>query len=544
MKLRQKLWNPNLLVFLSSACIMVIELVASRLIAPRVGVSLYTWTSVIGVILAGISLGNYIGGRLADWRASMSLLGVIFSLASLSTLAILWLNNDLHDFQLSFDAPFMLWIVLYIAAVFLVPAVILGCISPIVVKLSLTDLEHTGRTVGKIYAWSTAGSIVGTFATGFVLVSHLGTKATILGVAGLLLLLGLWFVSAVSWPRALLRILVIGGLFALGIFQLSQGGFLRSECVRESNYFCINVRETEKGGRQVKELLLDRLVHSYSDIDDPTFLSYGYEQIYAQVIESMAEEDPALDAFFIGGGGYTFPRYMETTLPQSDIVVAEIDPEVTEVAYQHMGLDENTEMEIFDMDARNYLSREAEPDSFDIVFGDAFNDFSVPYHLTTLEFDQLIDRVLRDDGLYMANIIDGGPYGHFFRAFVGTLQQVFPHIAVIPSSPSWQEDVRTTFVVLASHRPLDLSALSADYAPMGEEELRAYMQQEPYVILTDDYVPVDNLMAPVVDASFRGATMDQNIAARIEERILVVGIGALVVLASGLGWGVYRWQFA
>ncbi|MFO7917575.1 MAG: fused MFS/spermidine synthase [Anaerolineae bacterium] len=544
MKLRRKLWNPNLLVFLSSACIMVIELVASRLIAPRVGVSLYTWTSVIGVILAGISLGNYIGGRLADWRASMTMLGTVFSLASLSTLAILWLNNDLHDFQLSFDAPFMLWIVLYIAAVFLLPAVILGCISPIVVKLSLTDLERTGRTVGKIYAWSTAGSIVGTFATGFFLVSHFGTKTTILGVAGLLLILGLWFVSAVSWPRALLRILVIGGLFAFGVFQLYQGGFLYTECMRESNYFCINVREADEEGRQVKELVLDRLVHSYSDVDDPTFLSYGYEQIYGQIIDTLAEEDPGLDAFFIGGGGYTFPRYMEATLPESDIVVAEIDPEVTEVAYQHLGLDEDTDMEIFDMDARNYLSREAEPDSFDVVFGDAFNDFSVPYHLTTLECNRLIDRVLREDGLYMANIIDGGPYGHFFRAFVGTLQRVFPHIVVIPSSPSWQQDVRTTFVVLASHHPVDLSAVSGDYAPLSEEELRAYMQREPYVLLTDDYVPVDNLMAPVVDASFRGTAVDQDIAARIEERVLVVAIGAVLVLASGLGWGVYRWRFA
>jgi spermidine synthase len=544
MKLRQKLWSPNLLVFLSSACVMVIELVASRLIAPRVGVSLYTWTSVIGVILAGISLGNYIGGRLADWRASMTMLGIVFSLASLSTLAILWLNNDFHDFELSFDAPFMLWIVLYIGGVFLLPAVVLGCISPIVVKLSLTDLEHTGRTVGKIYAWSTAGSIVGTFATGFFLVSLFGTKTTILGVAGLLLILGLWFVSAVSWPRALLRIVIIGGLFAFGIFGLQQGGFLRSECLRESNYFCINVREVEKRGRQVKELLLDRLVHSYSDIDDPTFLAYGYEQIYAQALEPMAEEDPDLDAFFIGGGGYTFPRYMETTLPESDIVVAEIDPEVTEVAYQLLGLERDTRIETYNMDARNYLSWEAEPDSFDIVFGDAFNDFSVPYHLTTLEFDRMVDEVLREDGLYMVNIVDGGPYGHFFRAFVGTLQRVFPHIVVIPSSPSWEDNVRTTFVLLASHHPVDLSALSEGYEPLTEKELRDYMGQEPYVLLTDDHVPVDNLMAPVVDASFRGAAVDQGIMDRIRERIIVVAIGAVLVVASGLGWGVYRWRFA
>jgi len=140
MRLRQRLWNPYGIVFTSSACIMVLELVASRLIAPQLGVSLYTWTSVIGVILAGISLGNYIGGRLADRYASPRFLGLIFGLAALGSLSILWLNGKMGNINLPEAVPLLLWVVAFIAAEFFIPSAILGCVSPIVVKLSLTDL--------------------------------------------------------------------------------------------------------------------------------------------------------------------------------------------------------------------------------------------------------------------------------------------------------------------------------------------------------------------------------------------------------------------
>jgi len=533
MRLRQRLWFPSALVFLSSGCIMVIELVASRLIAPRVGVSLYTWTSVIGVILAGISIGNYIGGRLADRYASSALLGLVFALASLSTLSILWLNNDLHELRIPAHAPFAVYILVYIAGVFLLPSLVLGCVSPIIVKLSLKNLQRTGRTVGKIYAWSSVGSIAGTFLTGFVLISALGTKTTVMMVAGLLMLLALWFLTDTTWPRAVARALLLLGLFGGLIWALDHSGFLRSECLVETDYFCINVYETEKDERTVRELLLDRLVHSYSDIDDPTFLAYGYEQTYAAAIEPLARRNPALSAFFIGGGGYTFPRYLETLFPQSHLVVAEIDPGVTEVAYDYMGLPRDTRVETFNMDARNYLARYAAPDSFDVVFGDAFNDFSVPYHLTTLEFDRLVDRALKPHGLYMVNIIDGGMYGRFFRAYVRTLQQVMRYVAVIPSSQDWRTSVRTTFVILGSQEPLVLDGLPPEYQPLGEEELESYLAEEPPLILTDDYVPVDNLIAPVVSASFTLDQVDPALKQKIATRIRVVTLGALVLIVGG-----------
>jgi spermidine synthase len=503
MRLRERLWNPYVIVFLSNASIMVLELVASRLIAPQLGVSLYTWTSVIGVILAGISLGNYIGGRLADRSASYFLLGLIFILASLGSLSILWLINNVGDVTLPQNVPLMVWVVGYIAAIFFLPSAILGCISPIVVKLSLTDLERTGRTVGKIYAWSSVGSIVGTFATGFYLISWFGTRTIVLMVAAVLMLMGIWFATAGRGKGVVIALVAV--FFSLGaVGSLAQANYLSTDCLRETNYFCIKVHEKEVGNRQVRELVLDRLVHSYSDIEDPAFLHYGYEQTYAQVIAPLMEHKPDLSAMFIGGGGYTFPRYLEAKLPDSHIVVAEIDPEVTEVAHAMLGLSRNTRVQIANQDARIYLELNGQPDSYDLVFGDAFNDYSVPSHLTTLEFDQLVDKILREDGLYVINIIDGGKRGHFMRAYIHTLQQVFPHVAVIPSGGDWESSVRTTFVVVASKQPLQLDHLPVSETPLASGYLEAYLNMEEPLILTDDYVPVDNLLAPVFADSHRG----------------------------------------
>jgi MFS family permease len=198
------LWQPNLIVFVSSACIMILELVAGRIIAPYVGVSLYTWTSVIGVVLAGISLGNYLGGRLADRWASLRLLGGIFLLGGLSSLGILAV--DVMDKLTTLDRltasnlSLVIEIVGLTVVLFFVPCAILGTISPVVAKLAVRDLAKTGRTVGKIYAAGSVGSIVGTFATGFVLISWFGTHAIVWGVALVLLGLGLLFLLGNRWP--------------------------------------------------------------------------------------------------------------------------------------------------------------------------------------------------------------------------------------------------------------------------------------------------------------------------------------------------------
>ncbi|MCU0510080.1 MAG: fused MFS/spermidine synthase [Anaerolineae bacterium] len=499
-----RLWAPTLIVFISSACIMVLELVAGRMVAPYVGVSLYTWTSIIGVILAGISLGNYLGGKLADRWASTRLLSLLFLLAGLTSIGVLFV--DALGAAIPNEWPMVLRIIGLVAAVFFIPAVILGTISPVVTKLALRDLANTGSTVGRISAAGTVGSIVGTFATGFLLISWFGTHAIVWGVAVILLLMALGFFLAGTATRgravaAVLGLALIGGATAVAVWQ----GWTESRCSLETNYFCINVREDERDGSPVRILILDRLVHSYNDLNDPTKLVYGYEKVYAEATRYQSEQNPEMSALFIGGGGYTFPRYMEATYPGSALDVIEIDPGVTETAYQLLGLNRDTDIRSFNEDARMFLERE--PDrAYRLIMGDAFNDYSVPYHLTTREFNERVKDWLADDGLYMVNLIDG-PRRDFLRAYVHTLRGTFEHVYVVPAIRTWRESPRVTFVILATQQPLDLAQFAAIDGGDGEttiaqsllspDALDAIMAEGRLVMLTDRYAPVDQMLAPV-----------------------------------------------
>jgi spermidine synthase len=493
------LWRPNLIVFISNSCIMILELVAGRIIAPYVGVSLYTWTSIIGVVLAGISLGNYLGGRLADRWASLRLLGGIFLLGGLSSFGILAV--DRLGRITGGDLPLVVDILIMTAALFFLPCVILGTISPVVAKLAVRDLDRTGRTVGKIYAAGTVGSIVGTFATGFFLISWFGTHAIVWGVALALIVLGSLLLVGGRRQLVLVSALVVTG----GTLLAYNQGWLRGPCTRETNYFCIRVREEERGGDLVRVLTLDRLVHSYTSLNDPTKLVYGYEQIYAELAHYQAQRGPRLRALFIGGGGYTFPRYMEALYPESEIDVIEIDPGVTEIAHDLLGLDRDTRIVTFNEDARLFLEREPTR-PYTLIIGDAFNDFSVPYHLTTREFNERVRAWLADDGLYLVNLIDG-PRGDFLRAYTHTLRQTFRHVYLVPTIEPWRESPRSTFVLVAGMLPLDARALKAISPGTGDsllsrqmldqEAVVALLAEGDVVMLTDRYAPVDQMLAPV-----------------------------------------------
>ena len=492
---------PGAIVFLSSACVMVLELVVGRVIGSYVGMTLYTWTIVISVVLTGITLGNYVGGRIADRWASTVLLGSVFVLGGLASLGILAVDvlDRLSTLETvtSQDVSLIARMMAFSFAMCLLPCIVLGTVSPIVVKLAVRELEGSGTTVGRIYAAGAVGSIAGTFASGFVLISWFGTHAIVWGVGMVLILLGLLLLGR-RWYWSLLVVLAVVGA-SYGAYRLS---WMAGPCLVETNYYCIKVREQEHDGKPIRVLILDRLLHSYSSLDDPTLLVYGYERSYAEVTEYQARRiDPLpLRALFIGGGGYTFPRYMEAEYPGSDLQVIEIDPGVTEVAYDMLGLRRDTRVLTHNEDARMFLGRE--PDgSFDLIYGDAFNDYSVPYHLTTKEFNDRVRAWLADDGLYVVNIIDG-PYGYFLRAYTHTLRQSFEHIYLVFSVDSWRQASRSTIVILAGGTPLDREALRS-VGPrvsgllLTDDEMEALLAERPAVMLTDRYAPVDQMLLPV-----------------------------------------------
>jgi spermidine synthase len=498
-------WQPYLIVFLSSACIMTLELVVSRVTAPYVGVSLYTWTIVIGVVLAGISLGNYIGGRLADRWTSPLLLGVIFLISGLVTLSMLAVDilNTFTDLQKITPEKLTLiaLLALFTFVLCFLPCVILGTISPIVVKLTVRNLDKTGSIVGKIYAYGAFGSIAGTFITGFFLISWFGTYTVIWGVGMLLLLLGLVLLLNHRWVWLLVSIVL---LFGASITAVNLN-WLKGPCTRETNYYCIRVLEEKLDGEWVRKLILDRLLHSYSYVDNPTKLIYSYEKIYAEATAYQALRKEHLNTLFIGGGGYTFPRYMETLYPQSRLDVIEIDPGVTEIAHQLLGLSRDTEIQTYNEDARVFMKRDPTI-TYDLIFGDAFNDLSVPYHLTTREFNDRVHAWLAEDGLYMVNLIDG-PSGHFMRAYAQTLRLTFDNVYMVQDIDAWRNSTRSTIVFIASATPLDTEMLQSIDTGDGEHRLAKFLlsedtlngllAEESPVILSDSYAPIDLMLLPV-----------------------------------------------
>lgn len=496
---RNWLWQPNLIVFVSSACIMILELVAGRMIAPHVGSSLYTWTSVIGVVLAGISLGNYLGGRLADRWASLRFLGQVYLFAALTSFIVLWV--DRMGRVTPDDWPIVVEILALTTAMFFIPCAILGMISPIVAKLAVSDLAKTGRTVGEIYAAGALGSIVGTFATGFVLISLFGTYTIVIGVALLLGALGVLFVFGARGQALLLAVsLVIAGATLAVRLEWNKG-----PCVRETNYYCIKIYDDQVGGEPIRQLVLDHLVHSYVSLTDPTTLVYGYEKIYAEMAQYRARTQGPPDVLMIGGGGYTFARYMKAVYPQTEMRVIEIDPDVTRFAYDELALKPEWNILTSNEDARTFFARPPTK-QYDLILGDAFNHYSVPYHLTTKEFNDRVRQWLKDDGLYVVNIIDG-PYGEFVRAYYHTLRQTFKHVYLVVGNYAWRETSRSFFVLIGTARAMDHATLVECDAGDGDaltarllandEEITRLLTEARLVTLTDQYVPVDQMLASV-----------------------------------------------
>ncbi|MFH0847289.1 MAG: fused MFS/spermidine synthase [Chloroflexota bacterium] len=501
------LWKSMAIVFINSFCVMVIELIASRILAPYIGVSLYTWTSIIGVILAGIALGNYLGGKLADRYPYPLALVIIMLAGSWATIAIVpalgfviargWFNG----------LPLMANFILKTSLIFLLPAVILSMVSPLVIKLALAEIGQTGSIVGSVYACSTVGSILGTFMTGFYFILWFGTRMTVRLVAVALLLTAVlaWFLFKIPdrW-RLSLRNIVIWAAVVLAIFTAIfsplKAGSTASH-TRESNYYTIGVWD-EAGG--IKVLALDCLVHSYVLPDDPTRLQYEYLKIFTEIVSYTAGENRVPRLLHLGGGGYSFPRFMETVYPGSINDVAEIDPLVTEVAHAELGLPLDTSVRTYNEDARLFLIEREGGYKYNYIIGDVFNDLATPYHLTTLEFDRLVKATLEDNGIYLVNIVDNYSEGRYMPSFVKTLEQVFRHVYLFGTSRNWDGVGRTTFVIAATDRAIDLADLrqfassggEIAYAyPHDEAKLEDYLKAREALILTDDYAPTDILMA-------------------------------------------------
>jgi MFS family permease len=668
---RPSLTDLAVLAFLISMAFMALEMVAGRLVTRHLGSSIYGWTSVIGILLAGLSLGNYLGGRAANLIKNEKQASWLFLVASVLALSIILLETPPRWVRDAFNlgspksvlSAAISWttlklpglpeiplswpyrVLLVVGLVFFLPSISMGTVSPVVAKLAVDRLrryKRTGTAIGQVYAWGMVGSILGTFLTGFFLIDYLGTKGVLLlvgtGMAFAATVLGsVWHAVWAGIPLGLCVIAFTPGTWFekmgedWGIRELKGNPATKEDefaWVDESNYYFIKVtNEPELGGElQRRTLVLDNLIHGYFILGHPERLDYDYEHIYSLVayrtakasgkislapvaagdkkpatanagsrlpesvfatddkkssvqqekqpvkgedkegkgaVGKVDEEDDdekpylprveksSLKTLFLGGGAYAFQRHMQYAYPGTEVDVAEIDPAVTNANYQATGLPLDTPIKTHWGDARQFVERNQGSKQYDLIFGDAFNDFSVPWHLTTREFNEKIARMMSPSGVYMINIIDvyesdamaerkaekiisskgitdkaqqervrageldrAHHLGGFLGAWAKTAKLTFPYIYIFGTDRTPGTGLRETFVVVASKQPLDLKDLArrdddpkfyhngrlTEPAPYGPEDEKAVFESRSRdIILTDDYAPVENLLAPVAE---------------------------------------------
>jgi spermidine synthase len=378
-----------------------------------------------------------------------------------------------------------------------VPGALLAAVTPIVTKLRLTTLAETGTVVGRLSGVGTAGAIVGTVLTGFVLVSRFPVSGILIGL-GILLVAGSalieWRTRGWTGVPALTLVIVAGGLAT----TVAPGG-----CDTETRYHCATV-VADPDRDTGRTLVLDGLRHSYVDIDDPTFLQFTYVRAIASVVDTAFPDDEPLSAYHLGGGGLTFPRYLAATRPGTRSLVSEIDSGVVRINREHLGLRSQGGIDVRAEDGRLGLRR-LDAGSRDLVVGDAFGGVSVPWHLTTVEAMTDVRRALDEDGLYVANLIDHGGMD-FARAEAATLSETFEHVALVGAPADIGLDPSATpeggnLVLLASDRPVDvpatqeaLDARKTGWKIATGDDVTSWIGDAP--LLTDDYAPVDQLLQP------------------------------------------------
>jgi spermidine synthase len=367
------------------------------------------------------------------------------------------------------------------------PAAVLSAVSPAIAHLQLHDLRSSGTVVGRLSAWATAGALVGTFGAGFVLVPLMPVSTAVLGVGALLVMVGI-ALGATS-RRVSPVVAASAAVMALALAALSAA--LDSPCDAETSYHCASV-EADVARPAGYHLLLDDLHHSYVDLDDPTHLEYSYVKWIADAIDATSGPREPLNAVFVGGGGFTLPRWLTATRPGSRAHVLEVDGGLVDFVEDRLGLRTSPELSVTVGDARVSMLDVADG-SADLVVGDAFGHLAVPWHLTTAEWTREVRRVLKPGGLYALNVIDLRPL-KLFEAELATVRDTFPYVRVIATPGDDERPAGGNSVILASARPLPPEAASTaegavTYVGQAVRRLAGDAQ-----VLRDDDAPVDQLL--------------------------------------------------
>lgn len=470
----------GLVAFVTGFCLLTYELVASRLLAPYIGSSIYVWTSVIGVIILALSFGYVFGGWLADRRvkaADVSLLLLASSACAAVTLlsysAVLeTITSLLSDPRLQgLFASFIL---------FAPTSFVLGSVSPYLARLSIRSIKTTGRVVAALEGTNAIGGIIGTLMTGFVLLGYFGSNQILIVLIVILIAMS-WVVD--SRHLALERIIITLGIIGLVVFANSlrlSGDIIANIDTPSSNYIVKEVSYPPGAERPTRILVTGpgawqsgALTSGASD------LVFWYTQKIADIIDQAPKKK---DILILGGGAFSMPRYFAEKYPRSSITVVEIDPELPKIASEYFFYDNPPNVEIINDDARTFLEKNEK--KFDVVVVDAFSDTSVPFSMTSLEYAQTLDKATRSESVVAVNLIASstGACQELLAGINNSYSSVFSHRAHFNRSGN-ASDLRQNIIAAYSKKPLGWLNQSAAI-PIHETKK---------TVFTDNFSPTDRL---------------------------------------------------
>lgn len=480
-------------VFICGAVVMIYEITGSRILAPFVGTSTYIWTSLIGVILAALSVGYWIGGRMADRRPDVKVLAA----AIITAAGLIGLTIVVKDLVLSILAamPLGLEIKAVLAGVLLfAPAsVALGFVTPYAVKLRMNSLGDAGKIVGRLYALSTVGSIAGTFTAGFVMIPFVGSVRTLYIIAAVLVAASLLLVPFAFSRRNACVLLLLG--FGVFINEASAYALYRTAGLSDidTQYSRVQVFRSIDPTTQkpITAMTFDPYSTQSAVFTDSDELVFEYTKFYHLIRAVRPDFQRSL---MIGGAGYSFPKAYLSSYPQATLDVVEIDPAMTQIAREHFRLKDDPRLSIFHEDGRAFLNR-SESGIYDTVMMDAFGSlFSVPFQLTTREAVEQIHRVLNERGVVVFNLGSAieGPASNFLQAEFRTYREVFRHVYLFKVRPERPADDLQNLIVVACKAEC-MPAENTGDGVLDSLFSRRYTAEFPMKLppLTDELAPVE-----------------------------------------------------
>lgn len=482
-----------LILFILNASEMILELVAARLLSPYFGNSNFVWTAIIGIILLATSLGNVIGGKIASKKNSKFWTGFLLLLASIYILFTPIIDAPILQSIKNVEMGVQISSIIGSIIFFLIPSIMLGTITPVIMKERIGNSTNKGKESGRITATIAIGSLVGTFLGGFLLIPALGTKMifTLLGaiiIPAAILLRPLKNVKVEKLKNSFIAVLFVAIMVSIiSIVVVSCSKDIKEISI-DTEYGRILIQDGQLDGEDIRTYWQSGAYASatYLDEEKKFDLAFGYLKKYNLMFDYLDVRQVAM----IGGAAYQYPKYFISHFPNKKIDVIEIDPMSTEIAKKYFFLDDLIEtygeerLGLYNEDGRIFMSNTNK--KYDAILNDAFSGEVPVGTLATVEAAEIIKQRLNTGGVYMSNVLGTieGDGGKFLRAEVKTLKKVFKHVYVVYVHEDATKGDFTNWMVIATdndeHKP--------------ETTITVKLEDED-IVLTDDYNPIDSLIS-------------------------------------------------